>query len=133
MSTNGYTQIKINNQEIGIKFASAALLQIREKVKGNPMLFSGDELTQADVAHLIYAGYCNNCLRKDEQPSIPFEDFFDFVEQSTAEVLRTIMECYMGSPFVAPYIDKAVVGTGEQAKEKAKAGNKKIARKAPLN
>ncbi len=78
---HGFTEIEISDKKIGIKFGLPAIRQIAEKMaKYN--LITGDSYNELGIAHIIYAGYCNNCMVKDEVPSIPFSHFYDFVEQA---------------------------------------------------
>jgi hypothetical protein len=44
--------------------------------------FVKNELNEVGIAHILYSGYFNNCLVKDVEPSLTFEDFVDFIEQT---------------------------------------------------
>lgn len=44
--------------------------------------FVNNELNEVGIAHILYSGYFNNCLVKDVEPLLTFEDFVDFIEQT---------------------------------------------------
>ena len=81
------------------------------------------------VAFLLYYGYKNNCLVKQEQATIPFEAFHDFVDEAQIEegeklkTLVAISECYADSRFTKAMVDK-VEETTEEVKKKKRTGKK---------
>lgn len=79
-----YTTITIENQEIGLKFGMWSARYLADKLT-NPFCFVKDEITEIGIAHLVYAGYMNNCAVKDEKPTLTFEQVVDFVESSTKD------------------------------------------------
>lgn len=76
-----YTTITIENQQIGLKFGMYSARYLADKLT-NGFCFVKDEITEIGIAHLVYAGYINNCAIKDEKPQITFEQVVDFVEGS---------------------------------------------------
>lgn len=76
-----YTQIEINNTKIGLKFGMASFRYLQGKfIEG--VSFDGNDLNEIGIAHILYSGYYNNCLIKEIIPTIPFEDFVDFIESN---------------------------------------------------
>ena len=74
-----YTTITINDQKVGLKFGMASFRYLSDKfVEG--VAFNNGELNEIGVAHLIYAGYYNNCLVKEVIPTYKFEYFVDYIE-----------------------------------------------------
>ena len=74
-----YTTITINDQKVGLKFGMASFRYLSEKfIEG--ISFNNGELNEIGVAHLVYAGYYNNCLVKDAIPEYEFEYFVDYIE-----------------------------------------------------
>lgn len=81
-----YTTITINDQKVGLKFGMASFRYLSEKfVEG--ISFDRGELTEIGIAHLIYAGYYNNCLVKNVLPELKFEELVDFVESNIKKVV----------------------------------------------
>lgn len=76
-----YTTINIEGQEIGLKFGMFSAKYLQGKLN-NGFCFIGDEITEIGIAHVIYAGYLNNCAIKDIKPEITFERVVDFIEGS---------------------------------------------------
>jgi hypothetical protein len=74
-----YITITINDQKIGLKFGMASFRYLQDKlVEGKS--FQGGDLNEIGLAHIIYSGYFNNCLVKDVEPSLKFEEFVDWIE-----------------------------------------------------
>jgi ferredoxin len=42
--------------------------------------YQGGDLNEIGLAHIIYSGYFNNCLVKDVEPTIKFEEIVDWIE-----------------------------------------------------
>lgn len=76
-----YTQIEIEGKKIGLKFGMASFRYLQNKFIDG-VSFNGNELNEIGIAHIIYSGYYNNCLIKDEVPFILFEEFVDFIESN---------------------------------------------------
>lgn len=82
---NGYTQIEINGQKVGLKFAYPAIKWFTEEsLKTDIYFVEGDNggFTVEGLAKLIQCSYRNNCLLKEVEPVLTFEDFFNWVEQA---------------------------------------------------
>ena len=76
-----YTKLTINNEEVGLKFGMYSARYLADKLQ-NGYSFSGDDITEIGIAHVIYSGYLNNCAIKDMKAELTFENVVDFVEES---------------------------------------------------
>jgi hypothetical protein len=74
-----YTKLNIHETEVGLKFGMHSARYLSEKLQ-NGFCFSGDEITEIGIAHVIYSGYLNNCAVKEIKPELTFEGVVDFVE-----------------------------------------------------
>lgn len=108
---SGYTTILINGQTVGLKFGLPALKQLGEFEKKVPF-YDGNNYSDLGMAHIIYAGYCNNQFIKTQDVTYQFEDFYNVVEEclndaeQAVSVLRPIIECFEQSRYVAPVAAK---------------------------
>lgn len=75
-----YTTITINGEKIGLKFGMASFRYLSEGRLTEGKSFQNNELTEIGIAHIIYSGYYNNCIVKDVDAKLKFEDFVDFIE-----------------------------------------------------
>jgi hypothetical protein len=79
-----YTSIIINGQKVGIKFGMASFRYLSEKfVDGKA--YHNNELTEIGISYIVYSGYYNNCIVKEEEPNLSFSDFVDWVETSLTD------------------------------------------------
>lgn len=74
-----YTKLTINQTEVGLKFGMHSARYLSEKL-ANGFCFAGEQITEIGIAHVIYAGYLNNCAIKDIHPELTFEQVVDHVE-----------------------------------------------------
>jgi hypothetical protein len=96
---NGYIQIKIKDEVIGLKFAfpsvkwfaEAMQKAVDEKLEAY-FVESIDEkgdaqstLTDYGLAKLMQCAYRNNCLLKEEKPVLLFADFVEWVNDHNTE------------------------------------------------
>lgn len=83
---NGQTQIQINGQPVGLKFAYPAIKWFTEStVIDNGIFFTPGEqgfFTVEGLAKLIECSYRNYCLIKEVVPELKYEDFYNYVEQN---------------------------------------------------
>lgn len=79
-----YTTINIENKEIGLKFGMYSARYLSNKLT-NGYCFEGESITEIGIAHVLYAGYLNNCAIKDIQPELTFERVVDFVEECSKD------------------------------------------------
>jgi hypothetical protein len=113
---NGYTTIEINGEAIGLKFGMPAIEYLAEKGKKVKLYKLNDKgvpefYTHLGMAHTLYAGYVNNCQRKDADVVLEFETFYDFVDESTGnkerlDAIRNAMQVFEDSRIIAQTKDK---------------------------
>lgn len=111
---NGYTQIEINGQTVGLKFAFPAIRWFMEEsvTKSDLYFIDGDNggFTVEGLAKLVQCSYKNNCLLKEVEPSLTYEDFYNWVEQAQqteegkAELIR-VSEVYAQSTVMKKIIE----------------------------
>jgi hypothetical protein len=77
-----YCTITINGQKVGLKFGMASFRYLSDGKLVEGKSFVNNELNEVGIAHILYSGYFNNCLVKDVEPSLTFEDFVDFIERT---------------------------------------------------
>lgn len=82
---NGLATITVDGREVVLKFGLPAIRRIMEKM----LVYSlsdkdGDKETYNDLglSHILYAGYLNGCMMRDELPSVQFEAFYNLLEES---------------------------------------------------
>lgn len=76
-----YTTIEINGRAVGLKFGLPAVRQIFEKTLKQKLEEEDGNYGPYGMAQVLFAGYENNCLVKEIQGDLTFEDFSDFVDQ----------------------------------------------------
>lgn len=114
--SNGYISITINEQAVGLRFGMPAIKRIAEKVRFK----EGEEYTEADFAQFMYAGYLNNCLVKEMEPTLSYEDFYNFAEEAIytkkdVESISKVIVCFNESRVM-----KAAIGESEKKSSTAK-------------
>ena len=77
-----YCTVTIKDQTIGLKFGMASFRYLSEGKFQEGKSFVKNELNEIGIAHILYSGYYNNCLVKDVDLKLTFEDFVDFIESS---------------------------------------------------
>ena len=111
---NGACNITINGQSVGLKFAYPAIKWFTEAtLRDNGIFFTpGDDstFTVEGLAKLIQCSYRNHCLLKEVEPTLSYEDFFNYVEanqdseEGQKELLR-ITEVYATASVIKKLID----------------------------
>jgi hypothetical protein len=76
-----YCTITINDQKVGLKFGMASFRYLSDGKLVEGKSFVNNELNEVGIAHILYSGYFNNCLVKDVEPSLTFEDFVEHIEK----------------------------------------------------
>jgi hypothetical protein len=83
---NGSTTILINGQTVGLKFAFPAIKWFKEESEKKPDIYfvTGDSggFTVEGLAKLIECSYKNHCLIKETEPTLLYENFYEYVEES---------------------------------------------------
>lgn len=114
---NGLAHITIAGQKVGLKFGLPAVKRIMEKMADHEMMVEG-QYTELGITHIIYAGYANYCLMHDTAPVIPFNGFYEQIENideedTKQEVIAAIL-AFEESKYV-----KRVIKANEEEKKKA--------------
>lgn len=124
---NGYISFEMNGQKVGLKFGLPANRDFVTMLNEHPEYLNPDGSPNGTaVAYLLYYGYKNNCLVKQEKATIPFESFHDFVDDAQMEegeklkTLVEISECYAQSRYTKFIVEKAE----EEVKKKKSTGKK---------
>lgn len=127
---NGYINIEIDGQKVGLKFGMVALPIISEKVGVKE---KGENYGIKDCAHILYAGYLNNCEAKDSDPIHDFSFFYDYCESAVMKNdLQTIIEatnCLANSQYVKA-MHEASLKAEKEAEEAALASGKPVEKKS---
>lgn len=90
---NGIAKITLQGKPVFLKFGLPALRQVGEKSALYKLTYGPEEnLRYNDLgfAHVLYAGYVNECCRNDKLPEIPFSDFYDYVDGSDEDTVTEI-------------------------------------------
>lgn len=104
---NGIAKITVAGQEVGLKFGMPAVRRFFEKAKGLDLMLDG-RYTDLGLAHLMYAGYLNYCIMKDQPPHIAFDAFYDLLEnpgEKTREEVYEAVRAFEESKFIKPLVD----------------------------
>jgi hypothetical protein len=122
---DGYIQIKVGDQMVGLKFAYPAIkwfteASVKDRLADNNAFFVDEtddkgetQSTMSDYgfAKLVQCAYRNDCLLKETAPVLKFEDFVNWVEQNNSEegkeVLSSVMTCYAESTFSKKIVENA--------------------------
>ena len=76
-----YCTITIKDQKIGLKFGMASFRYLSDGKLVEGKSFVNNELNEVGIAHILYSGYYNNCLVKDVEPTLTFENFVEHIEE----------------------------------------------------
>lgn len=117
-----YTTLTIDDEKIGIKFGMAAFRYLSEGKFVEGKSFQNNIITEIGIAHIIYSGYMNNCLVKEQEEQYSFEFFVDFVEsniknQKIMDEIKNIINIWANSDFIKQKSD-------ETTKKKSTRGKK---------
>lgn len=88
-----YTRLTINDREIGLKFGMYSARYLSDKLS-NGYCFVGENITEIGIAHVLYAGYLNNCAVKDQPAELTFEQIVEFIEASLTN--QPVMDAIAG-------------------------------------
>jgi hypothetical protein len=107
-----YTQIEVSGQKVGLKFGYEAVKDFLIHCEENKDDYfdKNNILTVFGVADLIHCAYKNNQLIKNEEVSIPIEDFEDWVldvSNKNPEELTKIGKLYEESKYVKLFLRQA--------------------------
>lgn len=128
---NGYIQINLNGDMIGLKFALPGIRMWGEAMIGKADFYTVSdnsdpanpkiEVTIEGLAKFIECGYINNCMIKETEPLFKYEHFYEWVEKSitdpeVAKQIEEVMRCYQDSI----YFVEATKANGEVKGEEEK-------------
>jgi hypothetical protein len=116
-----YCSILINDIKIGLKFGMASFRYLSEGKLVEGKSINKGEINEIGIAHIIYSGYFNNCLIKDQEPEYSFEWFVDNIEMnlnnaSFMEGVKNALEVWSKNEFIS----KATEATEEPKKKAGK-------------
>jgi hypothetical protein len=120
---NGYIALEINGEKVGLKFGMPANRWFTEKLSENIELISKDGVvTEIGVAYLIYFGYLNNCLVKEETQKHGFGYFMEYVEEAllNEDIMPNLIEVskvYADSRYTQEWV-KRIDNSTEEVKKK---------------
>lgn len=120
---NGYIQIDMNGTPVGLKFAYPAIKGFIEACVAKPGVYDDESesgVTFEGIAKLIQQGYVNNCIIKEVEPSITYEQFYTWMEEANETdegraTLSQIMQIFADS-----YITKRIIKAAEEKKSQLK-------------
>lgn len=116
-----YCSIVIDDIKIGLKFGMASFRYLSEGKLVEGKSINKGEINEIGIAHIIYSGYFNNCLIKDQEPEYSFEWFVDNIEMNlnNAEFMESVknaLEVWSKNEFIS----KATEATEEPKKKAGK-------------
>lgn len=130
---NGYIQIKIKEETVGLKFAfpsvkwfAEAMLKAEQENLEAYFLKGFDEkgeetstLTDYGFAKLMQCAYRNNCLLKEEKPGLKFEDFVEWVNDHNTEAgsaeMSEVLKVYAESS-----VNKKIIESEEKKSQQSR-------------
>lgn len=119
-----YTSIIINGQKVGIKFGMASFRYLSDKFSDGKA-YHNNELTEIGIAYIVYSGYYNNCIVREEEPTLSFSDVVDWVEQSLmngekSSAIVEVINLWASNDFVKKKTEEPT----EEPKKKTSRGKK---------
>ena len=106
---NGIAQITVAGQKVGLKFGMPAVRRFFEKTMQYELM-TDNKYTDLGLAHLVYAGYVNWCIMKDQATELKFEDFYTLIEdadeETRVEVIAAV-KAFEESKLIKPLADAA--------------------------
>ena len=115
-----YCTLTIDSKKIGLKFGMASFRYLSEGKLVEGKSFNGNEINEIGISHILYSGYYNNCLVKDAEPELTFEDFVNYVENSLIrnnDEIMNAMKVWSENDFI-----KQAQPTTETPKKKSSPG-----------
>jgi hypothetical protein len=127
---NGYVRITINNSEVGLKFGHLAQKLFWDVAEKRWEFYAGDNTTpfsQYGWAKYFHAAYLNNCLLKEADPTLTYEDFAEWMEtigtdESVREQFKKAVNVWGEAQTTQEILKnlQAVASTGEEKPRKGK-------------
>lgn len=98
---DGYTKITLAGQEVGLKFGYPAIRWFSEEGAKNRDAFfmPGDtfDFSVEGFAKLVQCAYKNNCLIKEVEPVLKYQEFVEWTEEATPEEMTRVLNVYIES------------------------------------
>ncbi len=116
-----YTQVTIDGKKVGLKYGLPSHRMLQDKIKQIPMLIGADgTLNEAVYAYILYFGYLNNCMIKEEANSLKYADFAELTEDpKAADEIAEAIGVWLKSKEVVELVKK----TEDNSEAKKKSGN----------
>lgn len=107
---NGVAKITIDGREVALKFGLPAVRRILEKMAQYELSDDGI-YSDLGLSHVLYAGYLNGCVMKDEMAEMPFETFYNHVEnlrddETSKEQVQAAVKAFEESRYIKPLVEK---------------------------
>jgi hypothetical protein len=99
-----YTTFLLGDKKLGLKFGMASFRYLQTKfAKG--IAFLEKDLNEIGISHIIYSGYYNNCLVKDVDLDVSFEELVEYVElnllnEEFISSVKDIIDIWSNSDFI---------------------------------
>lgn len=124
----GYVELEMEGQKIGLKFGMDCLKHVQEKSRTMLLVDAKGAVNDAGLAYILYYGYKNWCLVKELTPSLTYESFFNFAEAAYYDKERNEECVKLITAFAESKIVKSEVSKKTEEPEKVKK-KKQISRK----
>jgi hypothetical protein len=97
-----YTTIQIGDAKVGIKFGYTSYKLIMTDKNKSIMFDEDGNPNDLGIAKIIYSGYQNNCINKNVEAAISFDDFSKWVDQTIlttegSDLLRDVLKVWADS------------------------------------
>jgi hypothetical protein len=120
---NNYLKIAIDGKEVGLKFGFAQVKEFAIAMANNlTVYFDGDTISPIGIAKLIHTAHRNDCLLKEVEPSITFEQISNWIDTAAGDekktkVLTDVVMKWQESEYTKSWIDNVKKKTVELTKE----------------
>lgn len=99
-----YTTFILGDKKLGLKFGMASFRYLQNKFSKG-LAFSENDLNEIGISHIIYSGYYNNCLVKDVELEVSFEELVEYVELNLlndefVNKVKDIIDIWSNSDFI---------------------------------
>jgi hypothetical protein len=120
-----YTKIEIDGKTIGLKFGMASFRYLQGKMVDG-ISFIDNSINEIGIAQILYSGYYNNCLIKEEIPVYKLDFFVDYIEKNInnedfLNELKNIITIWSNNDFIKTSLQEQVK---PEAKKKIIRGKK---------
>ena len=126
LNNSGICSIEVDGENIPIRFGMPANRIIFQKFAEHPEWITGSVVDERAIVWILYAGYINACMLKDQEPAKPFEFFFELTENMAVDDpdrLQHVANVYSNSRFTIKSIENLNDTTAEAIKKKMSESN----------